>query len=220
MEVWGGGMWCLVVLLLRLLGFVGRLVRIHDKQRHDDRVHREQHKVLQCHFDIVAGHAVQRPGAGHQESGEDDREGQWADALGANDFGLNGTMAKYIRQGSTTYDGERIIVESYQAEERHGGQTEHQTEQDQAQSAGEHRFAFVLGVRNDGAGNGSANADTAPDGVLLLVRCVPIENGKEQNAEGQTHEVGANHGIVGERNTEAQGNHGPICEWLVCGFFS
>lgn len=82
------GVSILVVLLLGLLRLDRRLVWIDDEQRQHDGVHREQDAVLQGHLGVVDGEAVHQPRSGHEESGDDQREGQGADALFANDFRL------------------------------------------------------------------------------------------------------------------------------------
>lgn len=173
-----------MILLLRHLWLVRRLIGIHNKQRDDKQINGEKQSILQRHLDVVARNAVDGPGTRHDESGDDDREGQWPNALGANDFRLN--IKEYMNSHTHM---ERVIgnVPTYQTQDWHCRQTEDQTEQDQTQSTGQNRFVFVLGVRNNGRRNGSANADTAPDGVLLLVRCVPIENRNEQNAQSEAH---------------------------------
>lgn len=116
------------------------------------------------------------------------------------------TKEKQLLNVNTQFVENKCLIYTYQAQEWHSRQAEDNDEDNQTQAAGQNFLAFVLSVSNDGRNNGSTNADTPPNSILLMIRCVPIEDGEEQDTYSQTRKVGANNGIIAECQTEDERN--------------
>lgn len=104
---------CLALLGRRLLRHRRRLVRIDGEQRQLHGAHREQHRVLQHHGAVVQAERVQRPGAGHQRAGEDQRQRQAVDAALAHDLALCGTdrygEISFVVANTKSFDSDILV---------------------------------------------------------------------------------------------------------------